>query len=146
MVASSFKDESRLLRGQALKDTQNWMQGKSLSDLDYQFLAASIECERREVQTALEAARAKEVEARLEQEKKMARLQRFLLIAVCIGLLISCCLSIGSFILYQQALRSASQARNGEIRAFVSSSEGLFASNRRWDAFMNTFANLRVLT
>ncbi len=57
-VASSFKDESCLLRGQALKNTQNWARGKSLSDLDYQFLAASIECERREVQTALEAARA----------------------------------------------------------------------------------------
>ncbi|MCL6754119.1 hypothetical protein KBT16_25345 [Nostoc sp. CCCryo 231-06] len=70
-VASSFKDESRLLRGQALKDTQNWAQGKSLSDFDYQFLAASIECERREIQTALEAACAKEVEARLEQEKKL---------------------------------------------------------------------------
>ncbi|MEH2237838.1 AAA-like domain-containing protein [Nostoc sp.] len=92
-VASSFKDESRLLRGQALKDTQNWAQGKSLSDLDYQFLAASQECERREVQTALEAARAKEVEARLEQEKRTALLQRFLLIAVGIGLLVSCCLA-----------------------------------------------------
>ncbi|OYE03312.1 AAA-like domain-containing protein [Nostoc sp. 'Peltigera membranacea cyanobiont' 232] len=135
-VASSFKDESRLLRGQALKDTQNWAQGKSLSDLDYQFLAASLECERREVQTALEAARAKEVEARLEQEKKTAKLQRFLLIAVCIGLLVSCCLGIGSFLLYRQALQSASQARSSEIRALASSSEGLFASNRRLDALI----------
>ena len=72
-VASGYKDESRLLRGQALKDTQNWSQGKSLSDLDYQFLAASVECDRREVQMALEAARAKEVEARLVQEKKTAK-------------------------------------------------------------------------
>ncbi|MFN6465426.1 MAG: AAA-like domain-containing protein [Nostoc sp. DedVER02] len=135
-VASSFKDESRLLRGQALKDTQNWAQGKSLSDLDYKFLAASQECERREVQTALEAARAKEVEARLAQEKKTARLQRFLLIAVCIGLLVSSCLGIGSFILYRQALKSASQARKSEIRAIVSSSEGLLASNRRLDALI----------
>ncbi|MEH1933098.1 MAG: AAA-like domain-containing protein [Nostoc sp.] len=34
-VASSFKDESRLLQGQALKDTQNGVQGKSLSDLGF---------------------------------------------------------------------------------------------------------------
>jgi hypothetical protein len=66
-VASDYKDESRLLRGQALKDAQNWALGKSLSDLDYQFLAASVEYDRREVQMALEAARAKEVEARLVQ-------------------------------------------------------------------------------
>ncbi|MEA5601202.1 AAA-like domain-containing protein [Nostoc sp. UHCC 0252] len=135
-VASSFKDESRLLRGQALKDTQNWAQGKSLSDLDYQFLTASQECERREVQTALEAARAKEVEGRLEQEKKTAKLQRFLLITVCIGLLVSCGLGIGSFVLYRKALKSESQARSSEIRALTSSSEGLFASNRRLDALI----------
>ncbi|MCW5314607.1 hypothetical protein GTQ43_12520 [Nostoc sp. KVJ3] len=135
-VASSFKDESRLLRGQALKDIQNWAQGKSLSDLDYQFLTASLECEQREVQTSLEAARAKEIEARLAQEKKTAKLQRFLLIAVCIGLIVSSSLGIGSFILYRKALKSTNQARSSEIRALVSSSEGLFASNRKLDALI----------
>ena len=74
-VASKQQDQSRLLRGQALKDAQTWAQGKSLSDLDYQFLAASAEIDRREVQQALEAERAKEVEARLEQEKRATRLQ-----------------------------------------------------------------------
>ncbi|MFN6537615.1 MAG: AAA-like domain-containing protein [Nostoc sp. EkiNYC01] len=135
-VASAYKDESRLLRGQALKDTQNWLQGKSLSDLDYQFLAASQEYERKAVQTALEAARAKEVEARLAQEKKTAKLQRFLLIAVGIGLFVSSGLGIGSFVLYRKTLKSAYQAKSSEIRALVSSSEGLFASNRRLDALI----------
>ena len=149
-VASGYKDESRLLRGQALKDTQNWSQGKSLSDLDYQFLAASVECDRREVQMALEAARAKEVEARLVQEKKTAleikaRLaqekrtalfQRYLLVAVSIGLLLSSSLGIGTFILYHQTRNSETQAKNSEIRALVSSSVGLFASNRRLDALV----------
>lgn len=135
-IASGYKDESRLLRGQALKDTQNWAQGKSLSDLDYQFFAASIECEQRAVQTALEAARAKEVEARLAQEKKTAKLQRFLLVAVCIGLLISSALGLSNFILYRQAIKSESQTRSSEIQALVSSSEGLFASNRRLDALV----------
>ncbi|MBW4612342.1 MAG: AAA-like domain-containing protein [Desmonostoc vinosum HA7617-LM4] len=135
-VTSGYKDESRLLRGQALKDTLNWVQGKSLSDLDYKFLAASQECDRCEVQTALEAARTKEVEARLEQEQKTANLQRFLLITVCIGLFIYGALGLGSFILYRQALKSESQARSSEIRALVSSSVGLFASNRRLDALI----------
>ena len=144
-VASGYKDESRLLRGKALKDTQNWAQGKSLSDLDYQFFAASQECEQQAVQTGLKAARAKEVEARLAQEKKTAKLQRFLLIAVCIGLLVSSALGLGSFILYRQALKSESQARSSEIEALVSSSEGLFASNRRLDALIEAIKAKRRL-
>ncbi|MEH2331111.1 AAA-like domain-containing protein [Nostoc sp.] len=135
-VASGYKDESRLLRGQALKDTQNWSQGKSLSDLDYQFLAASVECDRKEVQMALEAARTKEVEARLAQEKRTALLQRYLLVVVSIGLLVSSSLGIGTFILYRQTQESEIQAKNSEIRALVSSSVGLFASNRRLDALV----------
>ncbi|MEA5622270.1 AAA-like domain-containing protein [Nostoc sp. UHCC 0251] len=149
-VASGYKDESRLLRGQALKDSQNWSQGKSLSDLDYQFLAASVECDCKEVQMALEAARLQEVEARLiqekktafeiearlAQEKKTALLQRYLLIAVTIGLLVSSNLGIGTFVLYHQTRKSETQAKNSETRALVSSSVGLFASNRRLDALV----------
>ncbi|MEA5603815.1 AAA-like domain-containing protein [Nostoc sp. UHCC 0252] len=149
-VASGYKDESRLLRGQALKDTQNWSQGKSLSDLDYQFLAASVECDRQEVQMVLEAARVLEVEARLAQEKKTAKevkarlvqekrtalLQRYLLVAVSIGLLVSISLGIGTFTLYRLTQESETQAKISEIQALVSSSEGLFSSNRRLDALI----------
>jgi hypothetical protein len=61
-VASERQDESRLLRGQALQDAQAWAVGKSLSDLDYQYLAASQELEKRDVQKRLEAeAEAKQV-------------------------------------------------------------------------------------
>ncbi len=42
-LATNCQDESRLLRGQALQDAQEWAGGKSLSDCDYQFLAASQE-------------------------------------------------------------------------------------------------------
>ncbi|MBE9207819.1 AAA-like domain-containing protein [Nostoc sp. LEGE 06077] len=135
-VLSNYQDESRLLRGQALKDAQNWAQGKSLSNLDYQFFVASQEFERREVQTALEAARVQEIETRLTQEKKTALLQRYLLIAVCIGLFVSSSLGIGSFMLYRQAKRSEILAKNSEMRALISSSEGMFASNRRLDALI----------
>ena len=74
--ASEHRDRSRLLRGQALLEALAWSQGKSLSDLDYQFLAASQEFDRREVETWLEAERTKEVKARLVQEQKAARFQR----------------------------------------------------------------------
>ncbi|WP_448266557.1 AAA-like domain-containing protein [Nostoc sp. DSM 114159] len=95
-VASEEKDKSRLLRGQALIDAQTWAKGKSLSNLDYRFLAASEELDRREVQQALEAERAQEVEARLaEQQKRLAQQKKnativtLLLVGMTIKLVIS---------------------------------------------------------
>ncbi|NEQ08243.1 MAG: hypothetical protein F6K37_20505 [Moorea sp. SIO4E2] len=46
-VESGCQDEARLLRGVALQNAQAWAKGKSLSDLDYQFLAAGQELDRR---------------------------------------------------------------------------------------------------
>ncbi|MDZ8263159.1 AAA-like domain-containing protein [Nostoc sp. ChiQUE01b] len=95
-VVSEEKDKSRLLRGQALMDAQTWANGKSLSNLDYRFLAASEELDRREVQQALEAERAQEVEARLaEQQKRLAQQKKnativtLLLVGMTIKLVIS---------------------------------------------------------
>ncbi|MBN3925163.1 AAA-like domain-containing protein [Nostoc sp. NMS4] len=95
-VASNQNDKSRLLRGQALMDAQTWANGKSLSNLDYRFLAASEELDRREMQQALEAERAQEVEARLAeqqkrlvQQKKNATIVTLLLVGMTIKLVIS---------------------------------------------------------
>jgi len=63
------------------------------------------------VQIALSADRIKEVEARLKQEKKTAKLQRFLLVVVAFGLIISTGFGIESFILYRQTVKSEHQAR-----------------------------------
>jgi WD40 repeat protein len=128
-VRSSYQDESRLLRGKALTDAQNWAQGKSLSDLDYRFFAASQASEQRDVQTALEAARVQEVAARLAQEKKTAVFQRYLLVTVGIGLFCSTSLGIGAFLLYRESQIS-------KIRALASAAEGQFASHRRLDALL----------
>ncbi len=53
--ASSCQDESLLLRGQLLQDALAWALGKSLGDQDYQFLGASQDLAKREVQAALDA-------------------------------------------------------------------------------------------
>jgi WD40 repeat protein len=53
--ASSCQDYSQLLRGQELRNAQAWAVDKSLSDLDYQFLAASLELEKQNIQIALDA-------------------------------------------------------------------------------------------
>ncbi|MEG5034303.1 WD40 domain-containing protein [Microcoleus sp. AT3-D2] len=151
-IASQQTDSSRLLRGQALKDGQIWAQEKSLSNLDYQFLAASAELDRREVQQALEAERTKEVEARLAQEqmrliqeKKAVKRQRALLFAVSMALLLACALGVTSYFQYRRSIISEREARISEIKALVSSSEGLFASNRRLDALIEAIKAKRRL-
>jgi len=144
-IVSQQTDESRLLRGQALKDAQIWAQGKSLSDLDYQFLAASVEADRKEVQITLEAERAKAIEAqlaeqkqRLLQEQQTAKLQRLLLGAISIAFLVSSGLGLFAFRQYREA-------RISQIKALASSSEGLFASNRQLDAMIAAIKAKREL-
>ena len=144
-VASYQQDKSRLLRGQALIDAQLWSEGKSLSDLDYKFLAASTELERLEVQLALEAERTQLVEARLVQEKKAAKRQRILLIAVTIVLLLACFLGGTTYFQYRYSLTSEHLARISEIKARVSSSVGLFASNRRLDGLVEAIKATKKL-
>jgi hypothetical protein len=67
-LASNCQDESRLLRGRALQDAQAWAVGKSLSDQDYHFLAASQELEKRDIQKALETER--EIRQRLTEANR----------------------------------------------------------------------------
>jgi WD40 repeat protein len=135
-MASKQQDTSRLLRGQALIDAQMWAQGKSLSDWDYQFLGASQELDRREVEIRLEAARTKEVEARLAEEqrrlaleKKSVRRQRVLLLAVSVALLFACALGLAAYFQYRQAAFS-------EIKALATSSKALYASDQKLDALV----------
>jgi WD40 repeat protein len=52
--ASECQDSSQLLHEQDLRNAQAWAVGKSLSDLDYQFLAASIELDKQNIQIALD--------------------------------------------------------------------------------------------
>ncbi|BAY42913.1 WD-40 repeat-containing protein [Scytonema sp. HK-05] len=144
-IASKQQDSSRLLRGQALKDASYWAQSKSLSDLDYQFLAASGELDRLEMQQALEAERLKEVEARLAEEqkilaleKKSSRRQGFLLFVVSMALILACALGLEVYVQYRQTAVS-------EIKAIAKSSEALFASNQKLDALVQAITAKRRL-
>jgi hypothetical protein len=72
-LASSCQEESCLLRGQVLRDAQTWAADKSLSDQDYQFLAASQELDKRDVQIALDVERkAKQILAEAQQKVELA--------------------------------------------------------------------------
>jgi WD40 repeat protein len=142
-IASNQTDESRLLRRQALQEALAWSQGKSLSSLDYQFLTASQEFDRREMQQSLEAERTQEVEARLReeqrrlaQEKQNVKLQRFLLGAVSLGLFITAGLGLSTFLAYHMATSYEQQAKVREIEAIAKSSETLLTSHRGLDALL----------
>jgi WD40 repeat protein len=76
-LASAGQDESRLLRGQALREAQAWAVGKSLSDQDYQFLTASQEAERRAIELEkLEAI--VNLEAEKSEKESVTRANRIL--------------------------------------------------------------------
>ncbi|RMG07586.1 MAG: hypothetical protein D6728_16320 [Cyanobacteria bacterium J055] len=128
-VASRERDESRLLRGQALAEARSWSQGKRLSDLDRRFLAASQEFDRREWQKILEADRAAEMALRLDLERKVARLQRLLLGVVSLAFAIATALGLVASQQYHQATLS-------QIEAIATSSDALFANDRRLDALV----------
>jgi adenylate cyclase len=53
-IASGKTNESYLLRGEVLQEALAWTLGKSLSDLDYQFLGASQELSKRTIEKNLE--------------------------------------------------------------------------------------------
>jgi len=130
-MAAKQTDDSRLLRGQALKDAQIWMQGKSLSDLDYQFLAASAELDKQEMQLTLEAERLKEVE-------KNARRQKGFIAALSFALAIAFGLGTAAFWQYRRATLSA-------IEAIATSSEALFTLERKLDSLIAAIKAKRKL-
>jgi WD40 repeat protein len=121
-IASSKNDISRLLRGKALAEAQNWARGKSLSDVDYQFLADSEELEKNEIQQTLEAEKSAAIASQLVEEKKRLRLQRILTGVVSLALAIAFGLSAVAFWQYRQSLKR-------EIEATATSADALFASN-----------------
>ncbi len=144
-VASGQEDKSRLLRGQALKDASYWAQGKSLSDLDYQFLAASQDVDRQELQLVLEAERVKEVEARLALKRKNAKRQKYWITALSFALVIAIAAGIFAFFQYQKALTSQRNEEIEKIQGRTRYSEALFALDKRLDALIEALRARREL-
>lgn len=144
-LKSNYQDPSRLLKGRTLKDAQVWARGKNLTQSDYNFLAASEELDRQEVQQALEAERAKEAEARLEeqtqrlrQEQHHAKLQRLLLFVMSLAFLTSIGLGILAFLQSRRAVQS-------EVEAVTITSDSIFALNKRLESLVQALKSQRRL-
>ncbi|MEM9135927.1 MAG: AAA-like domain-containing protein [Cyanobacteria bacterium P01_F01_bin.42] len=133
-LQSERQDESRLLRGQALADAQQWTQGKRLSDEDYQYLAASVEADRRQVQQALEAERGRAITAELIQTRKAKRLANRLLMTMSAVVLLTIGLGISLYSLYREANQGRKVAQISEMKALLSSARGNFESHRQLKA------------
>ncbi|MEH2264523.1 AAA-like domain-containing protein [Nostoc sp.] len=116
-ILSKKEDESRLLRGQALVEAENWAKSKSLSFQDGEFLAASRTLQRKEElaeterQAELErerkekeaAERARQIEGKAkrkaERQLVIARKRiRFGIVVLFVTLGLTCLLGIGAFI------------------------------------------------
>jgi len=130
---SGQSDPSRLLRGQALQDALSWAEGKSLSSLDYQFLAASQTLEQRK--------------ARNQLELRNIRQKNLILMVISLALVFTTGLGAAIFMQYRQALAREQQLRISEIEAITASAEALFASGRRLDALVQAIkAQTRLQT
>jgi WD40 repeat protein len=127
---SKCTDKSRLLRGQALLDAKKWSWGKTISNLDYRFIASSHELEREEAQHVFAVERAQEIEAKLIEKQKTTRLQRYFIVALSVAL--SAALGLGVI-----AYRQYRLAALNEIKALRNYSEALFASGRKLESLIN---------
>jgi WD40 repeat protein len=139
------EDNSRLLRGQALNEAKAWAQDKRLSDLDYQFLAASEALDRQEAQQALEAARSKEIAIRLAQQEKSNRHQRRFILALGTLSVLFLSLGITSFVLYRWAVRSQKLATLSAVEALTKSAHALYDTGQSLDGLVEAIRAKRQL-
>ncbi|QQE65978.1 hypothetical protein GFS31_26730 [Leptolyngbya sp. BL0902] len=139
-VASGYGDESRLLRGETLRQVLDWAkpQSRRLGDLDYRFFQASQEAEQRRIQQNLENERLQAENQSLRQTRQVAQLRTVLLGVVSTALVGALGLS---WITWQQYQRS----QLGEVKALTSSSNGQFTSHQQLDAMVEALRAYRAL-
>ena len=128
-LASGGEDTSFLLRGNTLKQAQIWAENHDISIEEYQFVNASQAREQQESLRNIELSRLQEVESRLLQEQKLAKLQRFYLGTVSTALLATIALGIGVYWNYRQA-------KIQKTEAHIASAKSLFNSDRRFNSLI----------
>ena len=136
-LQSNRQDDSRLLRGQALQDAQAWADSRSLSDLDYQFLAASQALENREMQQA-EMTRTQVAKAQLAKQKEISQWQRLVLGSMSVAFVATTGLAMTAYLQYRRAITN-------EIQAIVTSSNESFSLGRNLEAMTKALRARRKL-
>jgi WD40 repeat protein len=121
------EDNSRLLRGQALQDAEDWAQGKRLSEVDDRFLAASRRVEKQERNKVLEATReANQIlevaRQKAEEEERQAKLK-----------------------LAEIEKRIQTITLLGEIKLGIVEAKATFLEDRKFDALLQTLRTRQKL-
>lgn len=148
-IATNCQDESRLLRGQALEDAQQWAANKSLSTQDYQFLNASQEaefakfrCQEKQHQAEIEQLRREkkllEELSEAQKQKKVIALKlwreqqlRVQTVTVAAGILIL--ILIAAF-----WIKPSIEERNNKILTLSLLSETLLAADKKEEALLES--------
>ena len=128
-LQSERQDNSRLLIGKALAEAQEWSKLHKVSPEEYQFLLASQVQEEAILRQKLELNRLKNIETKLVQEQKLAKLQRFLITTISSALFVTISLGVAVYWQYRQAVKKS-------IEAHITSSESLFISEKRFAALI----------
>jgi WD40 repeat protein len=150
-LASHRQDESRLLRGSALLNALSWSHDKSLSNLDYQFLAASQDLDKREAQKALsaeqEASRIlkKANQILVEAQERAKRTIRRSRLELAVVSAFSFSLLGVAILLTQRAVMNQRHAIEYEIKVLSVESKALFAGNRQLDALRKSLKAVTML-
>ncbi|MEM6353546.1 MAG: AAA-like domain-containing protein [Cyanobacteria bacterium P01_D01_bin.14] len=131
-------DSSRLLQGTALQEAHDWSRGKSLSDADYQFLAASERYEQTLVKNELEAAKTEAVQKQLAIQKQSY--QRLATLSGILAAALVVLLTLGF-----EIVRQRRQVRVKAVEAVTASADALFASNQRLDSLLQALSAAQLL-
>ena len=129
-LASQGQDDSRLLRGRALKDARRWANNHSISQAEYQFLNACEKQQQTQLRQSLDLERLKEIETRLIQEQKSARVQRFFIYTIGVALSIVSILSITTYHNFKKAKNNEIMAYQNKLKAHIISAKSLFDSKQ----------------
>ncbi|MBE7384702.1 MAG: AAA-like domain-containing protein [Leptolyngbya sp. SIO1E4] len=136
-AASQFQDESRLLRGQALEEAQAWAKGKSLSNLDYQFLAASQTLNQQTVQQALATVEERNrILTAAHQQAKRAIHQGRMIIMACTAMGVIFLGLAGTWAM--QAAQQKQRATLNEITSMNRSAESLLSADQPLNALLES--------
>ena len=119
---SNRQDQSRLLRGEALAEGQNWSRKHNITDLERDFLQQSEILAIKEQKQAILAQKAEFIAQQLAQEQKLVRWQRLFI-------LFSLAMITGFYL-------KSHQTNLSNITTLVQSSTALFASNQKLDALI----------
>ncbi|MBD2579290.1 AAA-like domain-containing protein [Oscillatoria sp. FACHB-1406] len=151
-LASEGQDESRLLRGQALRDALTWSSDRSLSDADFQFLSASQAFDKQKSQQELElerqAIRLEKLEAQQQHQQAQEALNRVLAKQLKLALIGGAAIAAFAILAISFAIRAEFQQRratSGEVIALQNYAQSLLASNQSFDALLEAVGGARKL-